>query len=303
MFDLLNRLFTLMAPDDGGVLGGGASGSGDGADGSDTGGGGAAGDGGVPGDGGASGDEGASGDGGDGDGDGASGKEGGDEGDGASGDTGDKSGASDGDSGEDGNDGGDGSGDIKPAAWQAQGKGEIKTRKDLAEFETISDLVAAYDVLKEKVSKNPQVPSDAGEYGIDEELGKEFLNLGIDKASAKGLSEFIAKREESAKSELFNLYAGTKKDADLWIRETYGKDHVKAKADMNRALEFAPPETYKLITTTAVGNNTALLSFLQKVGSMFAEDGFPLSEAQGGMVDEETAKLQRLYPSMFGKKH
>jgi hypothetical protein len=196
----------------------------------------------------------------------------------------------------------EGEGTTRPAAWQAQGSWDIKSREDLAQFRTITDLVKKYDELNEKVKTIPNVPETYEGYkDVDEELARALHDVGVSEEQGKKIAEIVTENKEKANNEAEGKYGKTKHEAELWMRESFGKDHEVKKADMQRALKLADAPFYELVTSSPVGNNPAILSFLQKVGAMFAEDGILISESQGGMISDEDARLRRLYPSMYKK--
>jgi len=189
-------------------------------------------------------------------------------------------------------------GEVSPAAWQGQAKGKNKTRADLAKFSTINDLIEAYDKLKE--SSANAAPEDPSEYGLsDEDQAKHFQELGLSKEAATEISKEIETRVKDAKKDFFGKYGGDKNTAEKWIRETYGKDHMDKKNDMLRALNLADADFNELITKTPIGNNPTVLKYLQYVGSLFGEDNVPLPSNEGGVIDEDEAKMRRMYPSMY----
>jgi len=187
---------------------------------------------------------------------------------------------------------------VTPAAWQAQAKGENKTRKDLAEFPTINDLIEAYDNLRESTAS--AAPEDPSEYGLSDEVqAKRFQELGLSKEAATEVSKEIETRVKEAQKDFFGKYGGNKDTAEKWIRETFGKEHVDKKNDMLRALNLADADFNELITKTPIGNNPTVLKYLQYVGSLFGEDNVPLPSNEGGVIDEDEAKMRRMYPSMY----
>jgi len=198
--------------------------------------------------------------------------------------------------------------DKKMPPWLAQASKQYQDREDLYDFEKIDNLIAERDRLAEKAEKIPEPPEEY-EYKLNEGDDKEATEKFVEEAKEKGLtqdqfdfmmekvnerSKFISGEIQRTLTEGYTVETAS----DLFQRE-WGKDYEKNFSDMRRGLKVMGSKFGDILNKTGLGNNPNVVRALTDLGSKFSEDMTPLSESEGGEINDEVAKLKERYPSMF----
>lgn len=205
-----------------------------------------------------------------------------------------------------GDTGGEGGPEVPP--WLKQAKKDNQNREELWSLQKIDDLIAERDRFKEKADKAPEVPEeynlkitkDGDEQGT-KELAAKAKELGMTQEQLDFAMEQINEKSTAVAKEMVKQIADgyTAQSAKDLFQKEWGKDFDKHYTDMRRGIKIMGKSFEQILGKTGLGNNPSVVRALSALGSKFSEDDTPLSESQGGIVDDNTAFLKQRYPSMF----
>ena len=162
--------------------------------------------------------------------------------------------------------------------------------------------------VKEEVDPEDQVPE--GDYKFFNEDGTEvsaedaagfqsaFKEANLTSRQAKLL------RDKYNKAVSEGLQQSVKKMSDAWRQEVEqdkelgGANLATTKLNLGRAIDVCgSPELRQFLKESRLGNNPAMVRFINNVGKMIGEDRFVGGNSGAGSVKDPVAEAKRLYPN------
>lgn len=213
--------------------------------------------------------------------------------------------------------GGNDEGNYKPSDAPkilAQAKNENKTREDLFSYKTLDDYIAAIDELKGKTyipgeeaseeevaayKKAIGAPETAEDYT---DISEDFAKVAFEMNLTNEQASTMAKHLDSRLNQLQNTIKASSLETEKMLKEEWGKNYTKNIEHMKKAIDLTTdqvPELKERLRKTGAGNDPVIVKAFAYLGSLFSEEGIPLGESSGGVIDDEEAKLRSAYPSMF----
>lgn len=219
--------------------------------------------------------------------------------------------------GEEGGSEGDPGSPTDPPKILSQASDANKSRKDLFAMKKLDDYIAEIDRLKsatrfpgddaspeeketfmKEVYKQLGIPEDLSEYEVGENFAKKAAELKLTKDQAKAVADMI----DNATSDAYQEIKATAVETEKSLKQEWGKEYKAKIANMGKAIDIISdvvPDIKDFLRTTKAGNSPQMIKALEYIGSIFSEDGIPLGQGKGGLIDDREAMLREAYPTMF----
>lgn len=211
-------------------------------------------------------------------------------------------------------------------SWQSRYlSDDLKENDTLSKFEDVGSLGKSYLELQKMVGSRIKVPSEDSsddeindfytkigrpespdkyvvnlpeDANYNEELVAQFYDVayknGLSNKQAQAAIEFYnhintdmgINQEAMMQQSRVDSEAALKKE---WGPAEYGKNLAVSRKAFNR---FADDDLKQLVEKTGMSNNVAMIKFLHKIGSAFADPDMSGSGKDSGNVDADTARLE-----------
>ncbi len=187
---------------------------------------------------------------------------------------------------------------AQPPKWKAQLPDDLKTNKDLDQYDSIAamaravldrgdgsqgefavpadDDAEAWEELYKKLGR-PEKPDD---YELDSELTEDVAanlrtvahEMGLNNKQLAKLAQVMGTANDAAKVIESAMFTGSANDCEAALKKEYGDRYDEMKNYMKRGAKDVPPELNKLFRQFGHFNNPAIAKFLAQYGMATAPD-------------------------------